>query len=341
MSITAKEIAEKLGVSKQAVYSVLGDKPVCHVSREKKEKILFLARAYHYRPNAAALHLNGKRTHRIGIVMDSYAGVNAMMLCRLASRLAAESYQLDAVSFTGVRQGLDAISDFVSSGVDGIIYHRSYIPAEQAQIGIPSIAFGQEIEHDYALGARLAAEHLIACHGHRKLLFVAFEPHTGHKYQGYCAALEDAGLEPLPQLHTIGNQDFEKQLRGYLKSGVTAIICLWPDQMVYFLRMHGIRVPEDVAVVGFERGELKPGTALVWTDKNRLGMRIGELILRKIREQDLHSLPPERIPPRFIPDLSCGCPGHKTSNFAFSYHVDDPFFTRGMGDESGGMRDER
>ena len=327
MNITAKEIAAKLGVSRQAVYSVLSDKPICHVSPEKREKILFLARAYHYRPNAAALHLNGKRTHRICAVVDSYAGINSMMLCRLAARLAADNYQLSTVSFMGVQQGLDAIADFVSSGADGIVYHHNYVPAEQEQIGIPSVAIGTEIEHDHALGARLAAEHLIREHGHRKLLLSVSEPGAGNpKYQGYCDALADAGLKPLPLLHTIGNRDFEKQIMNAIKHGVTAIICLLPDFMTYFLRMRGIRVPEDVAVAGYERGILMPGIATIRYDKLRLGMKIGELMLKKIREKELDPVPRELIPPIFCPDASCGCPAQNISNFAYSYDLDKPWF---------------
>ena len=111
-----------------------------------------------------------------------------------------------------------------------------------------------------------------------------------------------------------------------IKHGVTAIICLLPDFMTYFLRLRGIRVPEDVAVAGYERGILMPGIATIRYDKLRLGMKIGELMLKKIREKELDPVPRELIPPIFCPDASCGCPAQNISNFAYSYDLDKPWF---------------
>ena len=331
MAITAKEIAKQLGISRQAVYSVLSNKAVCHVSPDKREKILFLARAYHYRPNTAALQLNGKQTHRIGAVMHSYGGVDAVFLTRLATRLAAENYQLHTVSFLGVKPGLDALASLVNSGVDGIIYHKKYVPAEHDQIGIPAVAIADELANDYFLGAKEATKHLIEVHGHRKILYVGieeFDPKTSvGKYDGYCAGMCEAGLEPLPQLHTLENTGFEKQLKAYLKSGVTAVFCTGATAAAHLIcqfRLRGIRVPEDIAVIGFFSGMKYPGIATVMTDQHRLAERAADMILDKIRNNERTCRKEtEWIAPRFQPDLSCGCTGHRVSNFAFRYSLDD------------------
>ena len=330
MAITAKEIAKQLGISRQAVYSVLSNKEVCHVSPDKREKILFLARAYHYRPNTAALQLNGKQTHRIGVVVDSYHGINSVLLTRLAFRLAADNYQLHAVTFTGLQQGLDAIAGLVNSGVDGIIYHKRYVPAEHDEIGIPAVAIADELMNDYFTGAKDAVKHLIEVHGHRKILYLSVEgpnpKFTVGKYKGYCEGMRLAGLDPLPQFHTLENTGFEKQLNKYLKSGVTAVFCTGvsaASHLIYQFRLRGIRVPEDVAVVGFFSGMSYPGIATVMTDQNLLAERAAEMILEKIRNGErTRRTEAEWIAPWFQPDLSCGCPGRLVSNFAFHYSLD-------------------
>lgn len=330
MNITAKEIAEKLGVSKQAVYSVLSNKEVCHVSPDKREKILFLARAYHYRPNTAALQLNGKQTHRIGAVMDSYGGINSVLLSRLAFRLAADNYQLHAVTFTGVQQGLDAITGLVNSGVDGIIYHKRYVPAEHGEIGIPAVAIADELANDFFTGAKEAVKHLIEVHGHRKILYLGIEEtdskNSVGKYEGYCEGMRQAGLAPLPQVHTLENTGFEKQLDQQLKSGVTAVFCTGVSSaahLIYQFRLRGIRVPEDVAVIGFFSGMNYPGIATIMTEQNRVAERAAEMLLEKIRNGErTRRSETEWIASRFQPDLSCGCPGHRVSNFAFHYALD-------------------
>ena len=330
MAITAKEIAKQLGVSKQAVYSVLSNKEVCHVSSDKREKILFLARAYHYRPNTAALQLNGKQTHRIGAVMHSYGGIDAVFLTRLATRLVAENYQLHTVSFLGVKQGLDSITSLVNSGVDGIIYHKNYVPVEPGQIGIPAVAIADELANDYFTGAKEAVKHLIEVHGHRKILYIGIEEsdpsRSVRKYEGYCAGMRQAGLEPLPLLHTLENTGFEKQLKAHLDSGVTAVFCTGVTaaaHLIYQFRLCGIRVPEDIAVIGFFSGMKYPGIATIMTDQHRMAERAAEMILDKIRKNERTArTETEWIAPWFQPDLSCGCPGHRVSNFAFRYSLD-------------------
>ena len=94
MSVTCKEIAELVGVSRQAAASVLNNSTVCHVAKDKKERILKLARELNYRPNDIAKILKGKPSYIIGILLDSYANSPTLkILGKVETLLAKNGYR--------------------------------------------------------------------------------------------------------------------------------------------------------------------------------------------------------------------------------------------------------
>jgi len=325
MAITCKEIAARVGVSRQAVYSVLGNKSVCHVSADKREQILHLAKAYHYKPNHAAVRLNGKPTRTIGVIMDGLTNVGGLRLMRLSTRLYLEGYTLQSVLFSGTAQACDAIGNFIAAGVDAVVF--PYVMLEQLShedICIPAVILGREIEVDYAFGTELTTRHLIEVHGHRRILMLATELLYGAvaKYRGYQHALEENGLEVLPALETIGNHHFEAQLLNYLKRGVTAIVTggdVFAAQLINFLRARGIRVPEDVAVTGFDGIGTHPELTSAIDPLAETAAATAELVLEKIRGNVLTTVPPRLIRPGLCLGSSCGCPPVKQPHFAYSY----------------------
>lgn len=325
MAITCKEIAAQVGVSRQAVYSVLGNKSVCHVSADKREQILYLAKAYHYKPNHAAVRLNGKPTRTIGVIMDGLTNVGGLRLMRLSTRLYLEGYTLQSVLFSGTAQACDAIGNFIATGVDAVVF--PYVVLEHISpedISIPAVILGREIEVDYALGTELTTRHLIEVHGHSKILMLITEMLYGavSKYRGYQQALEKAGLEVFPAIETIGNQHFESQLLKYLEQGVTAIVTggdVFAAQLIDFLRARGIRVPEDVAVTGFDGIGTHPELTSAIDPLSETAAATAELVLEKIRGNVLNTVPSRMIRPGLHLGSSCGCPPVKKPHFAYSY----------------------
>ena len=150
MNITAKQIAEMVNVSKQAVYSVLSNKPKCLVSPEKRERILFLAKAYHYKKNISAVSLNGKSTNQIGAVIDSLATTEGRIISNLASKLDMENYLLKVSKITSVRQGIETINNYISSGVDEVIFSGLRLnDIRHEDFPIPLLSLGGEFSTDY------------------------------------------------------------------------------------------------------------------------------------------------------------------------------------------------
>jgi len=323
MNITAKQIAEMVKVSKQAVYSVLSNKPKCLVSAEKKERILFLAKAYHYKQNTAAVSLNGKSTFQIGAVIDSFTETEGRIISRLASKLEIENYSLRASKITNITQGKEMIQKYISSGADAVIFSgRRLTDIHYEDYDVPLLSLNGEFGIDHFTGFRQVTEHLIRVHGHRKILHVASEAGPFPKYLGYCEAMKAAGLKPLPVLHTIMNPKFSDKLKRYLDRGVTAFVVSGDDKasrLIYYLRSIGIRVPEDVAVTGFDGFGDYPEIASVVNPVAEVAATGCRMLLKKIRDKILHPVEPRLIVPEFHPSASCGCPPVRFDNIGEFY----------------------
>lgn len=326
MNITAKQIAEMLNVSKQAVYSVLSNKPKCLVSPEKREKILFLAKAYNYKQNTAAVSLNGKSTFQVGAVIDSFASVEGRIVSHLASKLEVENYTLKVSKITSISQGLEMIQNFISSGADAVIYSGRRLPdINYEDYRVPLLGIGREFGTDYYSGSKKVTEHLITRHGHKKILHVASEAGPFPKYLGYCDAMKDAGLKPLPVLHTIMNDQFSPRLKKYLDRGITAFVTTGDNTaslLIYFLRSMGVRVPEDVAVTGFDSFGNFPEIASVVDPVEAVASSGCKMILDKIKNKTLQPITSDFIVPEFQPSMSCGCSPLKFNSIAKFYSED-------------------
>ena len=166
--------------------------------------------------------------------------------------------------------------------------------------------------------------HLIESHGYRRIAFVSgFENHVGmrERYRGYVVALTDHGLALDPNLVTpptlsdgrsgINVLLDERGLRpqidfdavvGWSGGTVAGIHALFEER--------GIKVPGEVAVVGFdnpvELGMYMPPYTMVDPQVYEVGRRAVELLLAVLRGEDV----PERItmPAKLIVRQSCGCP---------------------------------
>ncbi|MBR7131880.1 MAG: LacI family DNA-binding transcriptional regulator [Lentisphaeria bacterium] len=312
MNITAKQIAEMVNVSKQAVYSVLSNKPKCLVSPEKKEKILFLAKAYHYKPNTAAVSLNGKSTFQVGAVVDSFASIEGRIASYLASKLEIENYTLKVAKITSIKQGYEMIHNFISSGADAVVFSgRRFPDINYGDYRVPLLGIDREFGFDYYGGSKKITDHLIKEHGYTKILHIASEAGPYPKYLGYCDAMKDAGLKALPVLHTIMNPDFNDSLKKYLDQGVNAFVTSGDNTaalLIYYLRTLGLKVPEDAAVTGFDHFCSFPEITTVSFNIDETARTGCRMLLEKIRSKNLAPVAPQFTVPELKPAASCGCP---------------------------------
>jgi DNA-binding LacI/PurR family transcriptional regulator/anti-anti-sigma regulatory factor len=169
-------------------------------------------------------------------------------------------------------------------------------------------------------GARQLVRHLVE-HGHTRIGFAGFIEHTdiGERYEGYRAALIEHGLTPDPALYfaaddnqSIGGRTAAERI---LAAGVpcTAVMTgtdLNALALIETLQRAGVRVPEDVAVVGFD--DIDPaqyGVPALTTARQRfegLGRAAAELLLAQLAGEDVPN-DLVRVPCPLIVRRSCGC----------------------------------
>ena len=314
MGITCKEIAEKLGISRQAVYSVLSNKPVCHVSAEKRDKILYLAKLYHYQPNMAAIRLNGKPTRIIGIIADGYWGPGGRRNFAVSELLEKRGYSVFSEAAISTPQMLQSIARLASLGAAGIFYpYYMLYDLRSEELPVPSVAFDGEAGFDAAAGMELLVRHLVEVHGHKRILLCrnidVRNPVAPGEY--YDRAMEKLGLEKYPVFYTGTENEFLDQLPDRIKQdGITAIIAYGEGaHMIHALRLRGIRVPEMVTVVSCQDGAEAPEITSVARDiPGEAELLVGTL-LEKIEKGHSAPLPtPRLVPPAGLHlGTSCGC----------------------------------
>jgi LacI family transcriptional regulator len=281
LPITIRDVAEQARVSPSTVSRVLNQ--TARVAAAKHAAVMRAVQLLGYRPNVVAQELARGRSRAFGVLPQ---GISSPYYGRLMKGveqgLRGSGYYPIFASGEQPAEESQAIDLFLSHRVDALILMGGQLPDEEVvRLGerIPLIAIGRQVrglEHrcvrvENRAGGYKATRHLIDL-GHTRIAHLTGLPwHTDAiaRRQGYGAALADAGIPFDPALVVEG--DFEEQ-SGYtgvetlVSSGVrfTAVFT-GNDQMAcgagLALLRHGLRVPQDVSIVGFDD---QPHAAYAW-----------------------------------------------------------------------------
>ncbi|OQA83146.1 MAG: Ribose operon repressor [Lentisphaerae bacterium ADurb.Bin242] len=321
MAITSSDIAKLAGVSRSAVSAVLNGH-YNKVSLAKREKILSIAHDFHYRPNQAALILAKKAVRKVGIITSPFmSSLYSDLVSKLAFLLKERNYSSSIVLPVDAADELEAILDMDSSGVEGIIVAYALNDIRKITTKAPVVSMspypGQyELRVDLRHSFQLAVEHLKG-HGHAEVgmlcpkLSVVPLQHKGY--------LDAIGSAPPHILEVTENKSFAAELRQMVeKQNVRAWTVtndLLAAKFMKFLLRQGCRVPEDVAVIGFDGAPLAeitpcPLTTVIFP-ASAIAARCVEMLFEKIASKDnSFRKPPELIRPELYIGESCGCPPH-------------------------------
>lgn len=279
---TIKEVAQRAGVSIRTVSRVLNNHP--HVANTTRERVLSVIEELDFRPSAAARYMRTGQSQLIGFLTDELAqNVFTYDLIIGAQQAAWEHEKLLFLLDTGndLQVEARAINIMRDHQVEGIIYATMYhreINRAQFPEDIPTIlvnCFADDrslpsIVPDEIGGGRLATETLLE-HGHRRIGFVnvaAREPAPLGRLQGYRQALANYSIpfdealvhfieEPFERLATSTYDCVLSLLQ--MNNPPTAIFC-FNDMMAMgaydAVRKSDLRIPEDVAIIGFDNVEI-------------------------------------------------------------------------------------
>ncbi len=300
---TLHDVAQRAGVSRQTVSRVVNHHP--SVARATRSRVLRAIEELDYLPNRAAQSLASRRSRSIGILSlgTRYYGP-AQMLAHIEAGLKARGYGLVYAAVED--EGLDAIGKQIatlrSQLIDGLVLITPVdtvpLPDVRALLGLPyvmvDVMLGEQVPSvviNQVHGAHLAAGHLLDL-GHRRICEI-----TGplawfgarERHEGVTAALARAPVEP----HGVAHGDWTAA-SGYRAArrllhdtpGFTGLV-VGNDQMALgalrALREAGLRVPQDVSVVGFddqpEAAYFEPPLTTVRQDFEALGQQATQLLM--------------------------------------------------------------
>ena len=271
---TISDVARLAGVSMKTVSRVLNNEK--YVSKDKKEKVLAVAAELNYRPSLQARGLAGNRSFMIGLFVDDPSGDYISKVQRGILRRCEEAgchLVVDVLRERGndakLRQILNSIR------FDGVVLsspvcddvtvldalRERQVPTVRIGPGVDAKDMGQ-IEIDDFKAAFEATEYLIKA-GHKRIAFVKGDPNHGcslDREQGYSKAMRAHGLPVSNDLvvpgmfsYDSGYQAAEKLLA--VKDRPTAVFAS-NDEMaagvVACAQAHGLRVPGELSVMGFD-----------------------------------------------------------------------------------------
>ena len=278
--MTIKDIAKRCGVSVSTVSRVLNNHP--DVSESVRKQVLAMIEAEHYVPNSSARDLVKSQSDTIGLVVRGVGNPFYVDVIHAIERKVAQAGYALVVHYiysneNEVRAGAELIRSKKLRGLILLGGCFDYSPDDIALLSVPFVcctftnSFGSLSEHAYSSvtindreEARKATKLLID-HGHRKIAIVLESVKDGSiselRYQGYCQALQDAGLPLDPELveetedyspegaHAGINRLLER------RSDVTAVFAI-SDAMamaaIKALHENGKQVPADCSVIAID-----------------------------------------------------------------------------------------
>lgn len=319
MAITIEDISRALGISASTVSKALND--YADVSQETKERVRSTALQMGYHPNSAARNLRRGRTEQIGILTNNSIAFLRDYLGEVipGAALAAEQHNNSLVLYTAVTDPQTVVARICRSRpVDGLVLvwadAMDETIATLSAENFPFVVLGRRIERpdvscvvaDNVDGAYRLTQYLIS-QGHRRIGFTtrpALVETNAERYRGYCQALAHADIQ-LDESLVITTQIEPES--GY--KAMNALLDLdQPPTAVFFFhdllavdglqaaRERGLRVPEDMAIAGFEGLRSSLITTPAITTVTQPLMDMGRLSVEKLFERiENNSGPPARI----------------------------------------------
>jgi LacI family transcriptional regulator len=297
---TIRDVAAAAGVSYQTVSRVINDRP--DVAEETRRRVQDVIEELNYQPSAIARSLIRQRSYTLGVVT---AGLRYVGPSRTLNGITAQAEEmgytllLKELSSFQAHQTQPLLNSLLARQVDGILWavaevgnNRNWLQSQPSNLSIPLIFLTMQarsgltiVSMDNYVGGCMAVEHLLGqgCKhiGHISGPLAWWE--ARQRKAGWQATLEKAGMkvsapcwQPGNWSATSGKQAMLQLLESYPEMDAVFVA---NDQMalgaLHAVREKGLRVPEDLAVVGFdgiaESAYYCPPLTTVYQDLRELG----------------------------------------------------------------------
>jgi LacI family transcriptional regulator len=326
------DVAKAAGVSIMTVSRALNGNP--NVTDETRQRVFAAIKQLHYHRNELARSLREKRTRQIGILVPNLFDP-FFANCVHAMGVVAKQHNYSIIISTSNEDPDDEFEEatrMLHRNVEGVVVIPAALVRGSSRLlapefsNLPIVALDRPIDgsrYDSVLvqnrnGGRLGTRHLIGL-GHKRVACISLGAHLytmRMREQGYRDAMTAAGLKADVQTVTDSIETSFSMLRTLLaaRKPPTALFCannLITRHVLHGLRTLQVRLPESVALVGFDDWEtadlLQPGITVVRQPLESLGRIAAEVLFARLGE-DKREGPPKSIvlPVELVVRGSCG-----------------------------------
>ncbi len=328
--ISLRILGEYLNLSPATISLVLNDAPgVRAIPQETRERVKAAAAKFDYRPSFYARSLRKQQSFSIGVLVPELSDTyTAQVLTGVEESLIEEGYFYLTASH---RRKPDLIEEYprmlMERSVEGFIFIDTVL---QHSLKLPAVAVAchQEIAGvtNLVLDQRRAAEltlHHLQQLGHRKIAFMRGGSHSSDaddRWQCLKAVARELNLEIRSELTVTLNLRFSTPELGYEparellnRAGqFTAMVCYNDIAAIGAVRAimnHGLRVPEDISVIGFDDIQSasyhNPSLTTIRQPLNEMGKLAARILLQRVRGQELLPKAMPVLPELVIRESTC------------------------------------
>lgn len=328
--VTITDVAERVGVSVATVSRFLSGFNV-----RQEEAIRSAIIELNYRPSAAARNLKSGRTGTLAVIVPDITNPFFASVVKGIEQAAGDDHMVLLVNTNNVKAREEQVLGALFGRVDGVILvpviEEDEGPSFFSKFGLPIVLVdritrdGENFDSvlaDNAAGAKLAAEHL-AAKGHTQIALIAGPQSTTPgklRRDGFISALKSARISINQEF--IIESDFSQEggfnaMRQLLSlderpSAVFSANNLMTIGALEAIRESGLRIPEDISIIGFDDFEMasliNPPLTVIARDAEAQGREAMEILLSKLSSDKQVSTQHRTIPVHLVERGSCATP---------------------------------
>ena len=334
---TIEDVAKAAGVSIATVSRYLNGRTEA-VSQPTGARIQAAVERLGYVPNLAARSLKTGRSRLIGVLLANIAHPYwSVVLSGVEEACQRANYSVIVTSASD-RADIEHryLQMFLEQRVDGILFNPAHaepdliakwsalsIPVVTLDRTLPGLPFGL-VAMDNARGIGLAVEHLVGL-GHQRIGFVSWHPRSlsnrQERLQGYVDALATAGFPCDPALVRFAEDGWSDGVDRTLElltqpnppTAILSATSMLNLQVLAAIKRRGLRVPEDISVVGYDDSPwdalLDPPLTTVATPARQLGIVAAERLVSALDVGKARVAGEVRLVPELVIRKSTRSPG--------------------------------
>jgi LacI family transcriptional regulator len=278
--ISIADIANSLGVSKTLVSLVINGKGNAHgISRDTQERVLAKIEELNYRPNVLARGFRTGKTNTIGLIVsdisnrfysriarrvEDYAWEKgySVVICSTDEKVEKEKLQIsmlrdrkvDGLIISSSQENPDLFNKLVDANMPHVLIDRTFQGMKSPNVYVDN--FG---------GARMAARHLIS-QGFKNIAMLSITPEhistISERSRGFISALSDSNISipsewnikiPFNNIEQAVKEEIQKLYQmGNLPEAIFTLNNNLTSMCLLILRKLSVRVPSDIALIGFD-----------------------------------------------------------------------------------------